>query len=374
MPHSAAQAKSHTPAMMHDKFNISSIKKAMPIFMVLALGGVAFLIWQSLQPVGPGPNFVRGNGRLEAITIDIATKAPGRIEQVFVKDGDYVQAGQALVQMQSNILQAQRDEIQARHQQATHAVASARAHVAGRLSDLAAAEATVLMRESELEAALKRLARTTTLASEGAASRQEQDDDRARTKSVQAAVQASRAQVEAARAGVTVSQAQVVGAISEVNAIQASLNRIDADLTDTVLIAPRAARVQFIIAQPGEVTGAGGKILNLVDLQDVYMTFFLPESAAGKAAIGADVRIILDANPDQPIPARISFVASTAQFTPKTVETASERQKFMFRVKAQLEKDFVERNLSVIKTGIPGVAWVRLDASAAWPANLTPGK
>ena len=126
--------------------------------------------------------------------------------------------------------------------------------------------------------------------------------------------------------------------------------------------------MQYRVAQPGEVLGAGGKVLNMVDLADVYMTFFLPEQAAGRVALGQDVRIILDAAPQYVIPAAVSFVASTAQFTPKTVETASERQKLMFRVKAQISPELL--HLQQVKTGLPGVAWIKLDAGAQWPAQL----
>jgi HlyD family secretion protein len=119
------------------------------------------------------------------------------------------------------------------------------------------------------------------------------------------------------------------------------------------------------------VLGAGGKVLNLVDLSDVYMTFFLPEAQAGRLAIGQDARIILDAAPEYVIPAKISFVSSTAQFTPKTVETESERQKLMFRVRAKIDPDLLRKHLKVVKTGLPGVAWVKLDAKAEWPASLT---
>jgi HlyD family secretion protein len=137
-----------------------------------------------------------------------------------------------------------------------------------------------------------------------------------------------------------------------------------------VLKSPRDGRVQYRVAQPGEVIGAGGKVLNLLDLSDVYMTFFLPEAAAGRVALGSEVRIVLDAAPDRPIPARISFVASSAQFTPKTVETASERQKLMFRVKARVDRALLERHLTQVKTGLPGVAWLKLDPRAEWPARL----
>jgi len=189
-------------------------------------------------------------------------------------------------------------------------------------------------------------------------------------RSAQAAAQAARAQVRAAAAAIDAARAAQVGAQSAIAAAQATIARIDADITDSELRAPRDGRVQYRVAQPGEVLGAGGKVLNMVDLSDVYMTFFLPEQAAGRVALGQDVRIILDAAPQYVIPAKVSFVASTAQFTPKTVETASERQKLMFRVKAQISPALLQQHLTQVKTGLPGVAWLKLDADAAWPANL----
>ena len=192
-------------------------------------------------------------------------------------------------------------------------------------------------------------------------------------RSVQAAVHAARAQVTAAAAAIEAARAAQVGAQSAVEAAQATVARIDADLADSELRAPRAGRVQYRVAQPGEVLGAGGKVLNMVDLADVYMTFFLPEQAAGRVALGQDVRIILDAAPQYVIPAAVSFVASTAQFTPKTVETASERQKLMFRVKAQISPELLHKHLQQVKTGLPGVAWIKLDAGAQWPAQRSSG-
>ena len=153
-------------------------------------------------------------------------------------------------------------------------------------------------------------------------------------------------------------------------AAQASVTRLQVDIDDSQLKAPRDARVQLRVAEPGEVLGAGGRVLNLIDLTDVYMTFFLPETAAGRVALGSEVRIVLDAAPEYVIPAQVSFVASAAQFTPKTVETASERQKLMFRVRAQVAPELLAGYLEQVKTGLPGVAWVRLDDSLPWPPEL----
>ncbi len=350
--------------------NATILKKLMIGLAALLLCLCALLVWKAMRTSGPGAGFVSGNGRIEATDINVATKTGGRILEVFVNEGDRVSVGQPLVQMQQDVLLAQRDEARAHHQQAIHAETSAAAQVAVRRSDLAAAQALVVQRESELDAAKRRLARTRTLSAEGAASLQEFDDDSARMRSLQAALGAAQAQVAAAQAAITAAQAQVVGAASMVTAGLATVARIDADIADTRLKSPRSGRIQFRIGQPGEVLAPGGKVLNLVDLADVYMTFFLPEVAAGKVQLGTEVRIILDTEPDVVIPAAVTYVSNTAQFTPKSVETASERQKLMFRVKAQIDPATIEKMLNGIKTGLPGVAWVRIDPKIEWPASL----
>lgn len=338
--------------------------------LAVILAGAAAYAWLRLHHSGPGEGFASGNGRIEATEVDVATKLGGRVDAILVNEGDFVSAGQPLARMQILSLEAQRDEAQARQQQSVSAVASAEAQVAVRESDHQAALAQAAQRASELDAARRRLARSEVLVKEGASSLQEVDDDRARVLSMEAAVTAAKAQVTAAQAAVAAARTQVSGARATVTAAVATVQRIKVDIDDSTLVAPRAGRVQYRIAQPGEVLGGGGKLLNLVDLSDVYMTFFVPETIAGKLALGSEARIVLDAAPQYVIPARISFVASTAQFTPKTVETASERQKLMFRVKAQIDPALLRQHLTLVKTGLPGVAWVRTDPARDWPATL----
>jgi HlyD family secretion protein len=162
----------------------------------------------------------------------------------------------------------------------------------------------------------------------------------------------------------------VVDAEAAVDAAQAAIESITTDINDSILKSPRPGRVQYRVAQPGEVLSGGGRVLNLVDLADVHMTFFLPTAQAGRLAIGADARIVLDAAPQYVIPAKVSFVADVAQFTPKTVETQEERQKLMFRVKAQILPELLKKHIQHVKTGLPGMAYVRVSSDAAWPANL----
>ncbi|MDY0300745.1 MAG: HlyD family efflux transporter periplasmic adaptor subunit [Trichlorobacter sp.] len=350
----------------------SALKKTIkPAVIITGLLLLVWWGWHKFTNNGPGNGFVQGNGRIEATEVNIATKLPGRIADILVDEGDFVQAGQQLALMQLDTLQAQRDEATAALHQAQTAVAAAEAQVALRESDAAAAEALIAQREAELDAAKRRLARSSTLSKDGAVPLQELDDDRARVRGAEAALTATRAQAKAARAAIRAVEAQLAGARSSVQAATATIARIEADIRDSELKSPRDGRVQFRVAQPGEVLGAGGRVLNIVDLSDVYMTFFLPSEIAGRVAIGSEVRLVLDVAPELAIPATVSFVASTAQFTPKTVETASERQKLMFRVKAQIAPELLRQHLHQVKTGLPGVAWIKLDEQAAWPASLS---
>ncbi len=102
------------------------------------------------------------------------------------------------------------------------------------------------------------------------------------------------------------------------------------------------------------------------------MTIFLPAADAGRVTLGDEARIVLDPVPDRIIPAKVSFVAAGAQFTPKTVETKDERAKLMFRLKLKIDPDVLQAFYTRVKTGIRGMGFVRTKADVAWPSDLQP--
>jgi HlyD family secretion protein len=345
-------------------------KRRLPYLLAAGAALLALAAWWQLRPNGLPEGFASGNGRIEATEVDVATKLAGRITRIEVDEGDFVEPGQILARMDTQVLEAQLQQARAQVRQAQNAARTALAQVALRESEKVSAAAVVRQRQAELNAAQKRHARSATLVKRNALPQQTLDDDLARLQSTQAALAAANAQVISADAGISAAQAQVEEARSAVEAAQAGVERLQADIDDSLLRAPRAGRVQYRVTQPGEVLPAGGKLLNLVDLTDVYMTFFLPERQAGRVALGSEVRLVIDAAPQYVIPAKVSYVASVAQFTPKTVETASEREKLMFRVKARIDPELLSKHLQQVKTGVPGMAYLRLDPEAEWPAHL----
>jgi Multidrug resistance efflux pump len=349
----------------------SIIGKILIAVIVIALIVAGYYIWKSKQDTGPGPGFVNGNGRLEATEIDISTKLAGRVVDILVNEGDYVQKGQILAIMQTDTLEAQKNEAIAQVAQAKTTLASSLAQIEVKISDVNAAQATMDQRQSELDQTQRRWKRSETLSERGVITGQEFDDDETNRNAAQAAVASAAAQVKVAQASVEAARADAAGARAAIAAAEATVARIEADIKDSSLSSPREGRIQYKVAQPGEVLAAGGRVLNFVDLSDVYMTFFLSEQAAGQTAIGSEVRLLLDAFPEYPIPAKVTFVSSVAQFTPKTVETENERQKLMFKIKANVNGDFLSRYKDQVKTGLPGVAWIRLDPKVAWLEELT---
>ena len=142
------------------------------------------------------------------------------------------------------------------------------------------------------------------------------------------------------------------------------------NIADNSLVAPRAGRIQYRITNIGEVLPAGGKVFTMLDIGYVYMDIYLPPLEAGKVKIGTDARILLDAYPNAPIPAKVSFVAGEAQFTPKTVEVQSEDDKLMFRIRVRIDPDRSRAHADAVRSGLPGVAFLRMDPAVVWPKNL----
>lgn len=337
---------------------------------LLILVGLGVAAWLYFGKEDKNKGLVSGNGRIEAVEISVAAKTAGRVKDILVREGGVVAAGQIVALMDTEVLEAQHRQAEAQLKQAESTVETTRSQLVQRGSEKEAALALVRQRDAELGVARKRAVRSSTLASEAATSQQEADDDSARVQSAVAAVSASRAQLAAAGATIVTARAEIAGALSAVEAARATVERIQADITDSALKSPREGRVQYRVAQPGEVVAAGGRVLSMVDLSDVYMTFFLPTAAVGKVALGTEVRLVLDAAPQYVIPAQVSFVADVAQFTPKTVETVSERLKLMFRVRARIAPDLLRKHITQVKTGLPGMAYIRLNPAAPWPAHL----
>jgi len=318
-------------------------KKWITRIIVLAVVMIGIgLVLQLLQTSKLPEGIASGNGRIEATEVDITTKYGGRLAAVLSREGDMVDLNQALARIDTKELDAQlrRAEAEVRRAQQERNVAIA----------------VIAQRKSELSLAQKDMERSKGLYENDSISLEQ--------------LQRDETAVETAVATLAVARAQLSNAEAAIEAAVANTELIKSRQDDSLLKAPIKGRVLYRLAEPGEVLPAGGKVLTIFDPTDIYMTLFLPTRQAARVAVGAEARVVLEGLAAVIIPARVSFVAPRAQFTPKEVETRTEREKLMFRIKIQLDVDFIRQHPALAKSGIPGVAYIRLDADTAWPVSL----
>ena len=307
--------------------------------VIIASGG--YYYYTVLQARLP-PGIAFGNGKIEGDEIAIATKYAGRIAEIDFKEGDLVQKGQVLARMDTSELEASER--------------AAAALAAQRQKDADAARSTIQVRQADLDLANSELARGKILVAKDAISVQRVEQLTAAQRSATERLAAAKSQADAADAAVASAKAEQ--------------ERLQHMITDSTLVAPKLGRILFRPANLGETLPAGGQVGTMVDLSDVYMTFFLPSTEAAKLSMGAPGRIVLDALRNRAIPATVSFVSPRAQFTPKQVETQTERERMMFRVKIRIPESLVMKHLDQVKVGVTGVAYVKLDPNVQWPSRL----
>ena len=314
------------------------------VLLLAFLAGGGVLAWQSWQArlTALPPGIASGNGRIESVQVDVTTKEPGRVEKILVREGDMVRAGQIVAKMDTVTLEAE--------------LARAEATVAEQEAKAIEVDAAIAKADSELKLAQVEFDRTRALLARNAVSRTEFDLKETLVKTSGATLNGEKARLNTARKSVDAAKAEVAHVRSRI---------ADMTLRSTV-----EGRVLYRLAEEGEVLGNGGKVLTLVNLGDVYMEIYLAAQDAVKVKIGADARIVLDIAPEYAAGAKVSFVAPEAQFTPKQVETRSERDKLMFRVKLSVPPERVLPYIERVKTGIRGVGYVRLDDAVAWPERL----
>jgi HlyD family secretion protein len=320
-------------------------KKSLRLIIIAAVVGVGgffgYQYWQQMKAALP-KGIASGNGRIEAKLVDITPKEALRVKEIRVEEGALVRPGEVLVVMDTTTLESQ--------------LAEAKLNVAATQEKQAVAKATIERSKAQIELAKIEVDRSQRLVAQRAGSQRELDMRRTALQTTTAGLQEEEAKLR------TIEQ--------EVNVAQANVATVQTRIDDATLKSPVDGRVLYRLAEVGEVVAAGGKVLTLVNLGDVYMEIFLPAEQAARLKIGSEARITVDYAPGRAAAGYVSFVSPEAQFTPKQVETRSEREKLMFRVKLRIPEKTVESYIDLIKTGVRGVGYVKVDDAAVWPDSL----
>jgi HlyD family secretion protein len=318
-------------------------RRIVPLVLVLLIAGGAggFYWWRSLQSQLP-PGIFSGNGRIEADEIDISTKFAGRIATIAADEGYMVKGGQVVATMDTRDLEASLKKSKAQVELSNRAIDEAKANVAQ-------LESQEILAQQEFD-------RATALVLKGFQTKEVLDQ--------------RRQQLDGAKAALQAGQFREIQARHALDAATHDVELYAVNIADNTLVAPRDGRIQYRIANVGEVLPAGGKVFAMLDIGYVYMDIYLPTEEAGRVKFGADARIVLDAYPNIAIPAKVTFVATQAQFTPKTVETKTERDRLMFRIRVRIDPERLRARGDAVRSGLPGVTYVRTDPTVVWPERL----
>ncbi len=313
------------------------------LILLLVAGGAGFLIWQAHR-ASPIPAWIAyGNGRLEADPIDIATKFAGRIAELRADEGDNVTAGQIVAVMDTRDLaqSLQRDEA---------AVAQAQRAIDEAHSNLVQAQTTTKLAEQEIT-------RTQALLKSGYATRELLDQ--------------RQQALDAARAMQTAAEHRVSQADKALTAARHDAELVRVNIADNTLVAPKDGRIEYRLANVGEVLAGGWQGLHHARHRPMstWTSIFRrckptrSRSAPTRASCSTPI-------PTAPIPAKVTFLADQAQFTPKMVETQSDRDKMMFRVRVRIDPAGRQAMPTMVRSGLPGVAYIKTDRQGGLAAAL----
>ena len=345
------------------------MRKVLLAVLLAAAAGGGWWLYQQQESTAL-PDFVfHSNGRLELNRLDVASLYPGRVERVLVAEGDAVKANEVLVELSSAQSSGQLAAAQAATLRAAELVQRARAGVTQAQQAVARADAEIAayrqqQKVAKLELDNAKQMRREDLVSASELAKRQADFERA-TASVKVA-QAARAEAQAAVAQGQAAVAEAEAGVKQATAQADTAASADADMA---IRSPLTARVEYRLVEPGTVIGAGSRVISLLDPADVSMNVFLPNATVGGLRVGDEARLVLDGI-DAVFPAQVSFIASEAQFTPKAVETADEREKLVFRVKLKVPAEVAQRYDRLLKGGMTGDGYVRRDSSQAWPLAL----
>lgn len=335
----------------------ASVKQSIAPYLAPGMAAAALIalaaFWLT-RPAAEHPGLLQVNGRMEGDRVTVAPKLAGRIAELRAREGDEVKAGQVLARLDDASLRARLERARAMEDSLRAQIAAQEAALAVLRGETAVALATA---RAQLAAAHAELRRAESAAAQGErewrraqelsgqgfvgpqsleraelAARQGRDQQDAAASAVAQARESLRdAQLGPRR--IAARQAELAATRARLREAAAAVSEVQAALDDLTISAPIDGTVTSRYANVGEVVDAGSPLLELIDLDRLYLKGYVPEPMIGQVRRGMAARIYADAFPDQPFAATVRYIASRAEFTPKEVQTVDERVKLVFEVR-----------------------------------------
>lgn len=295
------------------------MRKAIPVLLLLAaLGAWGWWIWQNKQHARPAN---ASSGTLECDEIHVASRYGGRLEKLFVREGDVLTNGQLIAELEAPELHAQRAEAEAM---------LADLEAGARREELAAARSDWEASAAELELARSDAKRAVELFAKETISVTERDRAVTRAATLEKSAAAAKSRYELLAAGPRSNQLAQV---------RATLQRIDTQLAELRVLAPTNCVVEVLHAKVGDVVAPNRELATLILPQHLWVRVFVAQTQLGNLQLGQEVRFVADSSPGKVHRGNIEQINRAAEFTPRNAQTREERVKRVFAVKVRLSNE-----------------------------------
>ena len=318
--------------------------------LVSAAGlAVTLLLGACSDRNGSGSGALVLSGNIEVTDAQVSFKVPGRVIERLVSEGDRVKSGQLVARLDDT---EQQEQLTLRRAELAEAEAAYAALQAGsRPQEIAAAEATLHSVEADRDRLRLDFTRQQELRGKDAIADRELEASQAQLKVAEARAAEAAERFKLVQAGPRVED--VAQGHARVDQARAAIALAETQVENTRLLSPLNGVVLSQNIEPGEYVSPGMPIVTVADIAHVWVRAYVNQTDLGRVRLGQKVAVRTDTFPNKPYEGTIGFISSEAEFTPKTVQTAKERVKLVFRIKIDLANPNDE-----LKPGMPADATI----------------
>lgn len=344
------------------------MKKSKIRWLVLAflfIGGVCGVIYTVMEREQPKKTELRLYGNIDIREVQLAFHDTGRIIRLLAVEGDYVEAGQLVAEMDP--IRYEAAVAHAKAQVASQEQVLARLLAGSRPQEIAAARARRDQAEANLRDAASTFDRIYAIYKKdpGATSRQQFDNAQAALKTAQGKVDEAQQALDLAVLGPRIED--IAAARATLEMYKASLKLAERELADTKLYASLPGVIQDRILEPGDMAFPQSPVYSLALTNPVWVRAYVEEPDLGKVVLGMKAQITTDSFPGKVYEGWVGFISPTAEFTPKQVETTELRSRLVYRVRI-----YACNPSNELRLGMPVTVTIPLNQPVKNPANINP--
>ncbi len=329
-------------------------KKIVAIICIAAV--VAAIIFLQTMYPKKSSGVIRVSGNIEATTVELSFKIPGRVLERPLDEGETVRAGQLVARLDSEDL---RHEVAARRAEVDAAKAALAELEAGyRKEEIAQADAALRRIEADARRIKTDFARQQALYRREVISRREFDASRASYEESLASVREAKERLAMLRKGPRIED--IDQARARLRDAEAILDLAKTRLAYATLVSSVSGLVLSKNIEPGEQVAAGTPVVTVGMLDEVWVRAYISETDLGRVKVGQKAWVTTDTYPGRKYPGYISFISSEAEFTPKNVQTEKERVKLVYRIKIVISNPNME-----LKPGMPADGEIQAEIQKA---------